>query len=55
MKKKFDPGKYGMVFCPHCNGSGKLVKAFDGFDEVCPKCGGFGLVKREIEAFGEDK
>jgi DnaJ-class molecular chaperone len=36
----FRPEKYGMVFCPHCHGSGKVV---DG-KAPCQKCGGFGLL-----------
>ena len=53
--KTFDPQKYAMVFCPNCNGSGRVVKVFNGFQEVCPRCGGFGLLKREIKTFGGDK
>ena len=48
MGKAFDSEKYNMVFCPACNGKGKLPKNPGGFD-VCGKCGGFGLVKRELE------
>jgi len=44
--RNINPEKYGMVFCPCCNG--------DGFTQnptrqCCPKCGGFGLVKKEAE------
>ena len=39
-----------MVFCPVCNGNGKLTKAPGGFD-VCRKCGGFGLVERELDKY----
>jgi rRNA maturation endonuclease Nob1 len=44
--KMFDPEKYGMVFCPGCNGSGK---SFNNCKEanVCEICGGFGLIKKE--------
>ena len=44
--KKFDPGKYGMIFCPNCYGSGR---SFDNSEKlhVCKVCGGFGLIKRE--------
>ena len=44
--KKFTPERYGMIFCPDCNGLGK----FDNDNEeikVCSVCGGFGLVKIE--------
>jgi DnaJ-class molecular chaperone len=48
MGKLFNPQKYNMVFCPVCNGEGKILKDPGGFD-VCLKCGGFGFVKREPE------
>ena len=46
MEKIFDPENIGMVFCPLCNGSGKLHGDHDGFN-VCPKCGGCGLIIEE--------
>jgi DnaJ-class molecular chaperone len=46
MGKAFDPEKYGMTFCPFCQGDGKLPKPTEGF-EVCKECGGFGLIKKE--------
>ncbi len=46
MGKPFDPEKYGMTFCPLCQGDGKLAKTPEGF-EVCKECGGFGLIKKE--------
>ena len=46
MDEAFDPEKYNMVFCPVCNGRGRLPKQPKGFD-VCGKCGGFGFVKNE--------
>ncbi len=49
MEKIFNPEKYGMVFCPDCNGKGKIPKNLGGLN-VCPKCGGSGLVKEEKEA-----
>jgi len=48
MGKTFTPQKYRMVFCPVCNGKGKLPKNAHGFD-VCKECGGFGFVKRQPE------
>jgi DnaJ-class molecular chaperone len=45
-KKQFDPEKYGMTICPHCNGSGSLQDSPDSMN-VCTKCGGFGLVRKE--------
>jgi DnaJ-class molecular chaperone len=54
MGKIFNPEKYNMIFCPLCRGKGKLLKNPDGF-VVCEKCGGSGLVKKEEEAFEEDK
>lgn len=49
MRKKalgegFNPERYGMIFCPECNGRGKISKNVKEF-EVCMACGGFGLIK----------
>jgi DnaJ-class molecular chaperone len=44
--KMFDPKKYGMIFCPVCNGSGKSFDEVKGVN-VCQLCGGFGLMKKE--------
>jgi len=52
MGKTFDPEKYNLVFCPVCNGKGKLPKDPDEFD-VCKECGGFGLIKKEKEMLKE--
>jgi len=46
MDKPFDPEKYGMTFCPTCQGDGKLANSPDG-SEVCEACGGFGLTRTE--------
>jgi len=54
MDKIFNPEKYSMVFCPDCNGKGKIPKNPGGV-KVCPKCGGSGLVKEEKEATQEDR
>jgi DnaJ-class molecular chaperone len=48
MDKIFDPEKYGMLFCPNCNGKGKLSKNPGGFN-VCLRCGGGGVIKKEKE------
>jgi len=45
-KKTFEPKKYGMVFCPCCNGVGYIQNPER---KCCPKCGGFGFVKKESE------
>ena len=45
--KTFHPKKYGMVACPLCNGSGRLVNKSNGLKEVCLKCGGFGHIRKE--------
>ncbi len=44
--RRFDPGRYGMIYCPGCKGSGKL---FNGVERgaICKICGGFGLIKKE--------
>ena len=49
----FDPGKYGMIYCPVCEGSGKL---FNEVEErvVCKICGGFGFIKKEEESNFDD-
>lgn len=54
MGKIFYPENYGLLFCPDCNGKGKLPKNPDGFI-VCPRCGGSGVVKKEKKAFEEEK
>jgi len=40
---RIDPEKYGMIFCPYCEGSGKSFTDAQGI-RVCKTCGGFGLV-----------
>ena len=47
IKKKFDPSKYGMIFCPKCMGAGRIVYQ-DKSVSVCSGCGGFGLIEKEI-------
>jgi DnaJ-class molecular chaperone len=44
--ERFNPEKYGMIFCPYCSGSGR---SFAGAQRVnvCNVCGGFGLIKKE--------
>ncbi len=54
MKKPFRPEQRGMVFCPVCNGRGKLRKSFGSFD-ICSKCGGFGLLKEISESSKESE
>ena len=44
--RRFDPNKYGMIFCPNCSGSGRSFAYAQGLN-VCNICGGFGLVKKE--------
>ncbi len=44
--QRFNPEKYGMIFCPKCNGSGKFFTNVNGAN-VCKICGGFGLIKKE--------
>jgi DnaJ-class molecular chaperone len=50
----FDPGKYGMVFCPDCRGSGKSFHDARGVN-VCRVCGGFGLIKKQEKSSVSDK
>jgi DnaJ-class molecular chaperone len=44
--KRINPEKYGMIFCPSCNGSGKSLSEATGV-KVCKVCRGFGAIKRE--------
>ena len=44
--RRFDPNRYGMIFCPICSGSGRSFAEAQGVN-VCKVCGGFGLVKKE--------
>ena len=44
--KRVNPKKYGMIFCPDCNGSGKSFNDAKGVN-VCKVCGGFGAIKKE--------
>jgi DnaJ-class molecular chaperone len=54
MDKIFNPEKYGMVFCPNCNGKGKLSKNPGSFN-VCSRCGGGGVIKKEKELPKKDR
>jgi rRNA maturation endonuclease Nob1 len=47
--EKFDPEKYGMIFCPSCTGSSKSFIDPEG-NNVCKVCGGFGLIKKQEKA-----
>ena len=44
--RRFNPNKYGMIFCPNCSGSGRSFADAQGVN-VCKVCGGFGLIKKE--------
>ena len=46
--RHFDPGKYGMIYCPVCEGSGKLFNEV-GERVICKICGGFGFIKKGEE------
>jgi len=45
---RIDPEKYGMIFCPHCKGSGRSSADAEGVS-VCTTCGGFGLIIKTEE------
>jgi hypothetical protein len=48
MGKRFNPERYGMIYCPVCKGIGKpLNRLWE--ESVCTMCGGFGLIKKEEE------
>ena len=44
MEEKFTPEKYGMMFCPDCDGQGRICGPDDV--KICQNCGGFGFVKK---------
>ena len=44
--QRFNPEKYGMIFCPDCGGSGRSFTDAQGVN-VCKVCGGFGLIKKK--------
>jgi rRNA maturation endonuclease Nob1 len=48
MGGRFNPDKYGMIYCPVCKGLGKSFNEANRGD-VCKICGGFGLIKKEEE------
>ena len=49
MDKKFMPEKYGMKFCPDCEGRGRICSPADV--KVCKNCGGFGFIRKEREIY----
>jgi DnaJ-class molecular chaperone len=53
ISERFDPQKYGMIFCPECGGSGRSLTDDNGIN-VCKVCGGFGLIKREVKKGFQD-
>ena len=44
----FNPGKYGMSFCPNCHGIEKYLDLEDR-TSVCAVCGGLGWIKMETK------
>ena len=54
MGRRFNPERYGMIYCPVCKGSGKF---FNGLERgvVCKICGGFGYIKKEEENNFDDR
>lgn len=53
--KRINPERYGMIFCPSCNGSGKSFADAKGVN-VCKVCAGFGAIKKEDKnSFFNDK
>ena len=47
-RPRFNPEKYGMVYCPGCNGSGRSFNEDEG-GNVCKRCEGFGLIIKKKE------
>ena len=54
MGRRFNPERYGMIYCPVCKGSGRLFNEVEG-GIVCKTCGGFGFIKREKENNFDDQ
>ena len=52
--KRVHPEKYGMIFCPRCNGSGRSLNDSKEVN-VCRACGGFGAIKKEDKGGFNDK
>jgi hypothetical protein len=52
--KRVNPERYGMIFCPSCNGFGKSFADAKGVN-VCKVCGGFGAIKKEDKNRFNDK
>ena len=52
--EKFDPEKYGMLFCPGCGGFGRFFTDPKEFN-VCKVCGGFGILKKEEKMVFQNK
>jgi hypothetical protein len=48
-EERFDPGKYGMSFCPCCHGVGQSPDG-ESPDLTCHVCGGFGWMRKEFDS-----
>ena len=46
MGRRFNPDRYGMIYCPVCKGAGVLFNGVEG-RIVCKICGGLGCIKKE--------
>jgi DnaJ-class molecular chaperone len=51
--RRFNPDRYGMIYCPVCKGAGKLSNGVEGH-VVCKICGGFGFIKQEEDTNFDD-
>jgi len=54
MGRRFNPERYGMIYCPVCKGSGKFLNGLER-GVVCKICGGFGYIKKEEENNFDDR
>ena len=52
MSRRFNPDRNGMIYCPVCKGSGKLLNGVE-VESVCKICGGFGFVQKHKNGSGE--
>jgi DnaJ-class molecular chaperone len=53
MEVRLAPEKYGMMYCPDCDGQGRICSPDDV--KVCQHCGGFGFVREERETYAASK
>jgi hypothetical protein len=53
-RSPFNPEKYGMMFCPFCEGASRAPD-HEAAEYICSACGGFGWMRRENRFQPESK